>query len=172
MKQWFLAGVLMAVSGGTALAQDDQRAPVLEQLAACRAQPDPGLRLACYDAAAAALDSAERSGDVVVLDRAQMQETRRSLFGFSVPSLDIFGGAREGEEEVIDNVSYVVRTAREARQGEWVFVMEDGSIWRQIDGRMWGRPRAGEPAVVRRAALGSFFLNVGDAPAIRVRREQ
>lgn len=173
MMRIVVAGAILAFSASEAAAQEPARADALERLAACRAQTDPGQRLACYDAAAAALDEAERAGDVVVLDREQMRETRRGLFGFAMPSLDIFNrGAELAEEDEIDNVSYVVRTAREARDDEWVFTMEDGSVWRQIDGRMWGRPRAGQTAIVRRAALGSFMMNVGDAPAIRVRREQ
>ena len=40
------------------------------------------------------------------------------------------------------------------------------------DDKSADNPRAGESAVVRRASLGSFLMNVGDAPAIRVRREQ
>lgn len=172
MKRIVLAAAILALSASGALAQDAQRADVLERLAACRTQTDPAQRLACYDTAAAELDEAERAGEVVVLDRDQMRETRRGLFGFAMPSLDIFNRGGESVEEEIDNVSYVVRTAREARDDEWVFTMEDGSVWRQIDGRMWGRPRAGQTAVVRRAALGSFMMNVGDAPAIRVRREQ
>lgn len=165
-----LAGVLIA---GAAQAQDSRRADALERLAACRSVADGPARLACYDAAAAALDEAERSGEVVVLDRAQVEETRRGLFGFPMPRLDIFNrGGDRVEAEEIDNVSYVVAQARQADRNVWVFTMEDGSVWRQIDGRMWGRPRAGETAVVRRAALGSYMMNVGDAPAIRVRREQ
>ena len=172
MRLFALTGAVMVLSATGALAQSPERADVLESLAACRTQSDPAQRLACYDAAAAALDEAERAGDVVVLDREQMLETRRGLFGFAMPSLDIFNRGDGDLVEEIDNVSYVVRTAREFRDDEWVFTMEDGSVWRQIDGRMWGRPRAGQTAVVRSAALGSFMMNVGDAPAIRVRREQ
>lgn len=172
MRLVLLVGAALTMLATGAQAQEAGRAEVLEQLAACRVQTDPAQRLACYDAAAAALDEAERAGEVVVLDREQMQETRRGLFGFAMPSLDIFNRGEVAQADEIDNVSYVVRIAREARDDEWVFTMEDGSVWRQIDGRMWGRPRAGETAVVRRAAMGSFMMNVGDAPAIRVRREQ
>lgn len=162
-----------SLCAGAAVAQETQRADALERLAACRTVADGAARLACYDTAAAALDEAERTGQVVVLDRAQMEETRRGLFGFDMPSLDIFNrGGDQAEAPEIDNVSYVVAQARQADRNVWVFTMEDGSVWRQIEGRMWGRPRAGETAVVRRAALGSFLMNVGDAPAIRVRRER
>lgn len=167
----FVAFFALVTASGGALAQDAQRADVVERLAACRAIGDSVQRLACYDTAAAALDEAERSGELVVLDRDQVRETRRGLFGFPMPNINIFNNDESGTEE-IDNVSYVLRSAREVRDGEWLFVMEDGSVWRQIDGRMWGRPRAGQTAVVRRAALGSYLMNVGDAPAIRVRREQ
>lgn len=150
-----------------------QRADALERLVACRAQTDAAARLACYDDAAEALDQAERSGEVVVLDRAQMDETRRGLFGFSMPSLDIFN--RRGESAAapdIDDVAYVIRRASEPRRDEWVLEMEDGSVWRQIDGRMWDRPRAGDPAVVSRAALGSFMIRIDGGRPVRVRRER
>lgn len=173
MRARLILPLLMAAAASGAQAQETRRAEGLERLAGCRSVADAGQRLACYDAAAAALDEAERAGEVVVLDRAQVEATRRGLFGFEMPSLDIFnrGGGRVEAPE-IDNVAYVVAQARQADRNVWVFTMEDGSVWRQIDGRMWGRPRAGETAVVRRAALGSFMMNVGDAPAIRVRRER
>lgn len=174
MNRLGLIALVWAAGATAAAAQTTPpRAQALDQLATCRSIADGAQRLACYDTAATALDEAERTGQVVVLDREQVQETRRGLFGFELPSMAMFN--RRGEstpEDEIDNVSFVVRSAREIRDGEWIFTMENGSVWRQIDGRMWGRPRAGEPAVVRRAAMGSYLMNVGDAPAIRVRREQ
>jgi len=166
--------VLGLAAAGTATAQEDAgRAAALERLLGCRDQAEAAARLACYDEAAAALDQAERAGDVVVLDRRQMDETRRGLFGFAMPQLDIFN--RRGEADTapeIDDVAYVIRRATQARDNEWVFEMEDGSVWRQIDGRMWSRPRAGDPAVVSRAALGSFMLRVDGGRPVRVRRER
>lgn len=174
MKALGLSAMVWAALAASAAAQPTPpRAAALDQLAACRAIADGAQRLACYDTAATALDEAERTGQVVVLDREQVQETRRGLFGFELPTMAMFNrGGQPSPEDEIDNVSFVVRAAREIRDDEWAFTMEDGSVWRQIEGRMWGRPRPGQTAVVRRAALGSYLMNVGDAPAIRVRREQ
>ncbi len=63
------------------------RADLLARLVACRTMADTSARLACYDVAAAALDAAERQGDVVVVDRNQISTARRENFGFSLPSL-------------------------------------------------------------------------------------
>lgn len=169
-----LACGLLAAAGaaGPAAAQDGPgRADALERLVACRAIGDAGQRLACYDQAAEALDQAERAGEVVVLDRAQVEQTRRGLFGFAIPDIDLFNRGGQTAEE-IDDVPYVIRSARGSGRTDWMFEMEDGSVWRQIDGMMWSRPRPGDTAVVSRAALGSYMLRVGDSRPVRVRRER
>ena len=74
------------------------RPELLSRLVGCRQVADSTARLACYDAAASALDSAERQGDVVVVDRAQVSAARRQLFGFDLPAMPgLFDrGARPG----------------------------------------------------------------------------
>ena len=56
------------LSGQTVPTQE--RPEALTRLMACRPIADSAARLACFDAAAGALDTAERAGDVVVIDRA------------------------------------------------------------------------------------------------------
>lgn len=164
-------GLVAAAAAGPAAAQQPPaRADALERLVACRGVTEAAQRLACYDQAADALDQAERSGEVVVLDRAQMDETRRGLFGFAMPSLDIFNRSESSPE--IDDVEFVIRSASGAGRTGWVFEMEDGSLWRQIDGMMWDRPRPGQTAVISRAALGSYMIRVEDGRPVRVRRER
>ena len=69
-----------------------ERPETLERLMACRGIADNAARLACFDTAAGALDTAERQGDVVVIDRVGVAETRRQLFGFEMPTLPrLFG---------------------------------------------------------------------------------
>lgn len=164
-------GLAVAATSGSAAAQPaPARADALERLVACRGVTEPSQRLACYDQAADALDHAERAGEVVVLDRAQVEETRRGLFGFAMPSLDVFNRGAAADE--LDDVPFVIRSASGAGRTGWVFEMEDGSLWRQIDGMMWDRPRAGQTAVISRAALGSYMLRVEDGRPVRVRRER
>ena len=54
-----------------------------------------------------------------------------------------------------------------------VMVLEDGAVWRQIDAESpFNAPRAGSSVKIRRAALGSFFLNIDGQTAIRAQRSR
>lgn len=157
------------LSGPPAPAQD--RPETLTRLLDCRAVADSAARLACYDAAAGALDMAERQGEVVVIDRAGVAETRRQLFGFEMPTLPRLFGAADAIAE-IDSIETTLQSAALVGEGRWVFRLEDGGVWRQIDSeRVRFQNRPGQPVRVRKAALGSFLLTVGDSRAVRVRRQ-
>lgn len=165
---------LAALSATPAPAQE--RAPalarpeLLNRLTDCRAIEVDAQRLACYDAAASALDAAERQGDVVVVDRAQIGETRRQLFGFQLPSISLF--ERDGAVEQIDSIETTLTRASQMGEGRWVFTLDDGGVWRQIDSdRVRFENRSGQPVRVRRALMGSYLLTVGDSRAVRVRRQ-
>ncbi|MFN3669443.1 MAG: hypothetical protein ACK4VY_09060 [Brevundimonas sp.] len=164
------AATLAVVLSGQA-APVQERSGTLARLMDCRAVADSAARLACYDAAAGALDSAERQGEVVVMDRAAIAETRREMFGFNVPSLPrLFGPS--GESDDISAIETTLQSATRGSDDRWVFRLEDGGVWRQVDtANVHISNRAGRPVRVRRAALGTFFLSVGDSPAVRVRRQ-
>ena len=169
----FLTG-LAAMAAATTLSGQatlpQERPETLASLMACRSVADSTARLACYDAAAGALDAAERQGDVVVIDRAGVAETRRQLFGFEMPSLPRLFGPDGGTE--IDSIESTLQSASLVGEGRWVFRLADGSVWRQIDSeRVRFDNRPGEPARVRKASLGSFLLTVGGSRAVRVRRQ-
>lgn len=159
----------MTLSGQTA-ELPQQRPETLQRLVACRAMTDNAARLACYDAAAGALDTAERQGDLVVIDRAQANETRRQLFGFELPTVShLFRGGDGADLQAIETT---LQSASQAGEGKWVFRLADGGVWRQIDSEPVNfRNRAGQEVRVRRASLGSFLLTVGGSRAVRVRRQ-
>jgi nucleoside phosphorylase len=162
------AAVAAALSGQAAQVQE--RPETLARLVACRAIADGAARLACYDAAAGALDSAERQGDVVIIDRAQVAETRRQMFGFDLPTLPrMFGGAGQAE---ISSIETTLRSASQTADDRWVFRLADGGVWRQVDAAyVRFENRAGQPVRIRKAAFNSFLLTVGDSQAVRVRRQ-
>jgi len=129
----------------------------LQRLIDCRKIADNTARLACFDAAAAAMDQAEAKGDIVVVDREQARAVRKQAFGFTLPSLAIF--ERGEKPEQIDHVSGVIAAARADANGKWVLRLEDGAVWRQIDGDAPHRdPKAGMPVEVKSATLGSYLL--------------
>ena len=109
---------------------------------------------------------------MVVVDRAQVRESRRRLFGLALPRLPIFGGGDdEDDDEEVDHVEGVVASASQNGNGQWIVRLQDGAIWVQTDNNSLAlRPRAGQPVVVNRGALGSYMMRVNRQPGIRVRR--
>lgn len=146
-----------------------ERPETLSQLLSCRTVIDSAARLACFDAAAGTLETAERAGELVVFDRARAAEARRQLFGFSVTMPSLFRGETASE---IDSVESTLQSASRNSEGRWVFRLADGAAWRQIDSEsVRFANESGQPVRVRKAAMGSFLLTVGDSRAVRVRRQ-
>lgn len=170
---FFFAVTCFAAFASAASAQQStpaERPEVLSRLVACRSVTAPEARLACYDAAAGALDTAQRQGEVVVVDRAQVTAARRQLFGFELPNITLFETGAAPER--IDSVETTLTRAAMAGEGKWVFVLSDGSTWRQLDSeRVTFQNEAGQAVRVRRASLGSYLLTVGRSRAVRVRRQ-
>ncbi len=162
----------MLASAGPAMAQSPgaKRAGVLEAAVACRAITGDRERLACYDRAVAALDKAEAADEVVVLDKSQVQETRRSLFGLSLPKIRIFGGEKRGDTQLQTLDAVVASTTRD-QDGRLIFTIADGARWHQIDDRPSSRVKRGTKVQFRRAAFGSYFAGFEGTTSIRVKRE-
>lgn len=146
--------------------QETQVSAEYQNLIACSAVTPDTDRLACFDRETARLRSAEQSGAVIIMPRARVEETRRALFGFAAPNIPdmVSGGAA---------LEAVETTLVSASQNDgWVFRLADGSVWRQVDTTALNfRPREGMPVRIRRAAVGSYMLKVGDSPAVRARRQ-
>ncbi|HEY1073696.1 hypothetical protein [Brevundimonas sp.] len=163
--------VLLLPSSSYAQNSATNRSPLLEQVAACRQITSDAERLGCFDRAAGALDAAERQGEVVVVERGQIREARRQLFGFEIPSLPPMFG-RDDPAERIDAVETTLLSAGQGLDGKWLFRLADGSEWRQIDSDpVRFQNRTGMEIRVRRAALGSYLLTAGRSRAVRVKRQ-
>lgn len=138
----------------------------------CRGQGDPAARLACYDKAVDALGRQIAQGEVVAVDRAQVQTVRRQAFGFAMPSLGLFNRGGDKPDEV-DEVELAVESARRGADGKWLLRLEGGQVWRQIDGADFSRdPKPGSRARIKKAMLGSYMMMVGGKMPVRVHRDQ
>lgn len=159
--------------GTPALAQDDTRprAEPLDRVVACRSIASAEERLRCYDREVASFDDAERRKDIVVVDRAGVKAARRSLFGLRLPSLKLFGDDENSEDAAeFTNIETTVKRAERSGNG-WLLTLEDDARWVQTDStQLASEPRAGTRVRIRQGALGSFLANIGNAPAIRMRR--
>jgi hypothetical protein len=178
-----LASLLLAASAAAILSssaeaqrrrdQAPERPEVLNQVTACRSVADNAERLACFDRQVAALEAAERSREIAVVDRGQIRRARRSLFGLRLPDLGIFGDDEdEGEDgAAVNEINSTIRSVGTSADNRMVYRLEDNSVWVQTEGRT-GFPRAGEAIRIRRGPLGSFLASVAGRPAVRVVRER
>lgn len=166
-KVWLFVS-LAALPAAAASAQERDAAPaVFTNVTACQSVRPDAARLACFDAAVAALVQAQTAREVVVVDREEVRRTGRTLFGLRLPSLGrLFG--EEGENEIQSTIA----AAEQGPGGLWTLQLEDGAVWAQTEGRMRPRPRAGLPIRIRRGALGSYLANIQGQPAVRVVRRR
>jgi hypothetical protein len=146
--------------------------PSYSDVLACRSIADPKARLACFDKTVGTLAAAETSGDVVVINRAKVEEVKRQAFG--LPNLDALKAFEiHTKAKPIERISFVIANAHQTAGGRWMVTSADGQVWTQVDSAdVYPEPAAGRSAVVYRGMIGSFFLKVGTDSAFRVRREQ
>jgi hypothetical protein len=162
---------MLLVSAGSSARQVDAGPPPpqVNALLACRSIADSTERLACYDKNAAAVGDAVAKRDLVVFDRESVRKTKRGLFGFSIPNLGIFGD--DDKQEEIKQVEGTILTTAFNSDGGYIFRLEDGTNWSQIDGKPFAiPPQRGDKVVVKKGALGSFFLSIPGSPGVKVRR--
>jgi len=139
---------------------------LLSAVARCVEIQAPDARLACYDKAGPALVHAEAQREVVVVDQAQMKETKKRLFGMNLSISPLFANTPD-----VDSVETTLQSASFVQGAGWTFQLADGATWAQTDGNpVPGKPKAGEKVVVRRATLGAFKLTLGSRPGVKVRR--
>lgn len=143
------------------------RPEAFSKLVNCRTVADPIERLSCYDRELAAVDAAEKRRELVVTDRARVRETRRGLFGFTLPKLGLLGG----DEDEVEEIEAAALSASYNRDGGWTVRLAQGGTWTQTDGRPLAlRPREGSKIRIRKGVLGSYMMSVDGQPGIRVRR--
>ncbi len=164
-----VCGLALAGPAAAKKAAETTTPASVQRLLACRAVADTAQRLACFDREVAGMDQMIAKRDLVVIDRERVTQSRRELFGFSVPSFGgLFGGGDETEIKQIE--STVVSWGGNA-DGGWTIRLADGSRWSQTDGKPMALPPGrGDKVVVRRGTLGSFRMSVNGQPGMKVER--
>lgn len=174
MSMRLIVPFVFLVAAAPAAAKDKAPPPrpaQIQELYNCRDVADPTARLACFDREVGELQAADTKRDITFADRETVKKTRRGLFGFTLPSLGLFGG--DGDEDEIKSVDTTVASSSQVDGGRYRIAMADGSVWVQIDDRRMAlAPRPGQKIQIKTASLGSYFLSLEGRPSIRVRRER
>lgn len=185
-----IVGVMAIVAAGTVA----HAAPNLEfSIGLCAAKPDSAARLACFDAIAAKLQSGEAiaAAPAAVTPAATPVVPAAPAAPVSAPAPAPavtpaappearFGAetlAKEsqkaaGQPEQIDEIHAVISQLAFAANGRAIVTLENGQVWRQIDGDTSPfRGKQGEKATIERSLFGSYSLTVeGHNMLIKVNR--
>ncbi|MFM2301303.1 MAG: hypothetical protein RLZZ84_1039 [Pseudomonadota bacterium] len=144
---------------------------VYTQMLQCRTMSTDSERLACYDTRMAKLQKAEENAEIVIVEKREMQEAKRGLFGFSLPQVAMFGST--STDDSVNELVAKVNRAQRYDYSRWRLVLDNGSIWDQIDSEPLAiDPNAGSAIVIKRASMGSYKARIDGQPPVRIRRVQ
>ena len=163
---------VLAASSAPALAKDRPIAPspLVTALGNCQKVTDGAARLACYDKAVPALVGAADSGDIKVVDRESVRKARRSLFGFSLPSIPFFN-SEDGKDAAPSRLDSTILNFSSIGNGFYRFtIADDRAVWESTEAAMVRDAKAGEPVTITRGAMGGFWAKIGKRRELRVRR--
>jgi hypothetical protein len=151
------------MAGAEAAAVAQQGVP--DAFRACAGIASGEARLACYDAASGRTPGAGSA--------AKADSPAAPALSATVESAAAgFGKAPERRVEPDELKVMIVRVQRRDN-GKLLFLSDSGQAWAQTDSTALRNLGDGPwPAVVRKAALGSFLLSLDGGAAVRVRRDQ
>ncbi len=157
-----VAGVLLAMTGMPAHGAGAPKSPVLQALADCAQQRDASRRLACYDEKVVALTEAEKTGEVVITDRADIREAQQASLGLR--SRPVPGS----EASTPVRITAKIQSVRPFTYGRWLFMLDNGMRWRQADDEAIF-PKAGQDVTIQAASMGGYTMKIGSS-LVRVSR--
>jgi hypothetical protein len=171
-----LAFFLLAFVAGSAHA--DAARDALTEIAKCADIADSAERLKCFDSAVPHAKSALAAQPEAAAQKKSFME----WFGFPqqkpVQKAEDFGKppAPPGPEEITQITANVIEFAK-TPHGKSIFILDNGQVWRQLDGDSTevGNPTPGKVmrVTVEVGMLGSYNLNIeGRNGIIKVRRLQ
>ncbi|WP_260597648.1 hypothetical protein [Sphingomonas endolithica] len=172
-KIWCMPLTLAALACAPAAAdQPPARSKVVDEISRCRSVLEVTARAACYDLAVPALTERITNGTIVLLEKGEIQRTRRSLFGFALPHLSFLDGGREDKPETvaIKELSTTIVSVRASGYGMWSMTLAEGGTWRTTEPSRTLIPRSGDPILIKRGIVGGYMATIGGVRQIRLQR--
>lgn len=172
------AMLLLAAISTAGQAQDQSReagsdADYLQKLRACLQITADDQRLACYDSSVGEVVAASDQGEVRIIDNEDVRKTRRRLFGFTLPDLNIFGGG-DGSDDQLETLTSTITSVSVSGRDTFYFSIADGdAVWRIRDApHRVLRTKVGAEVEFSRAALGSYFIRINGQTGVKGTRVQ
>jgi hypothetical protein len=166
------ASLVLCTVACAAHAQPGPGTAALEPFARCRAIPAAEARASCFDAAARSLEAAVAAKEITIVTRQDVRDTRRSLFGFTLPRVGLFtgdddrdGGGRPTEDfQQIDTTIISARTVANGRVE--LRIAEGEAVWVTTD-PMPFPPKPGRKVRIRKGAMSNYFIAVEGERSVR-----
>lgn len=164
----------LGLAGGlAAMAQPafQSSAALVEGLRSCRAVAATDERATCYDEKVGALLGAVDSGDVRLIDREQVRQTKRQLFGITMPDIEIFKGEGKEDAELSELFETTIASGRQTGPGTWRFTTAESAVW-EINNppRKIAPIQPGDKVVFKKASLGYYFIRINGQIGVKGRR--
>jgi hypothetical protein len=168
----FVFAALVVGVPASVIAQDSGKASdrALAPFVACRQIPDVRARALCYDNALDRLQHSVAGREVVIVDKQQANEDRKSLFGFNAANRMPAARAVRPADAEVAAIDSTVSGARQSGYDRWDIRLANGAIWRTLEAGIIVAPKNGEEVHIRRGALGSFMIRIGKSRAMRAIR--
>jgi hypothetical protein len=146
---------------------------LVSAIAACTAIP-MDQRLACYERSTGDLLGALDRREIRVVDREALQSAKRSLFGFSLPHLNLFGTGQDDPRAATDTdvkeITSTVTSLRRVSYGLWGITLAEGGEWQTLADSPAFDPRKGDTITIKAAMLGRYTARIGSGRAVDVKR--
>jgi hypothetical protein len=150
-----------------ATAADQAPGKPMDLLSRCTAIADDAGRLTCYDREVAALRTALNQKQIAIVERGDVEKSKRSLFGISLPTIKLFDNLGGNE---IKQIETVVTSVGETGDGRLLFTVTDGAQWVQTDDYPMSGVKPGRKVTLKRASLGTFFAAFDKGVSVRAKR--
>lgn len=146
---------------------------LVSALASCGTLPTEQ-RLACYERSATDLIGALDRREIRLVDRETLQSAKRSLFGFSLPHLNLFGTGQDDPRAATDTdvreITSTVTAARPVSYGLWGIALAEGGEWQTLTDSPAFDPRKGDTITIKAGMLGHYTARIGKGRAVDVKR--
>lgn len=168
-----IAGAALVPLAAVAQGTEGRGDALVSAIAACRTVP-VDQRLGCYETTSAALVAAREQRQIRIVDRETMQRAKRSLFGFSLPHLNLFGTGQEDpradSDTDVKEVTGTIAKVQEASYGLYAFSLAEGGVWQSLSQSPMFEPKAGDKVTIKAGMLGHYTAKIGNGRSVDVKR--
>lgn len=141
----------------------------LDPLRRCTEMADDSARHACFDRVIPQLLNDAETGSLTVIGADELNQTRRRLFGFSLPNVPIFNGENG---QPLDLLQSTITSVRYIGHDEWHFRIAEGdALWRVKNSSPRMRaPQVGDSVEFKSATLGTYFIRINGRKGVKGNR--